>query len=162
MNEVQELIRKLAMDPKGKELLAGAKEPETIREVADMYLGFAKELGIEVSREEILAFMRQKEKAQQAASEKAEKAVKVALEEQDLEKVAGGAECADTYQEGEMCWFTDSCSIIIKSYSGSGESAKDESAKDADLWFYHVDDGWLEVSRDAPAGAEDCPTNWFE
>ena len=43
--------------------------------------------------------------------------------------VAGGADgCADTYQDGEWCWFTDSCSLII-SYYDSGSSGNSEQGQ---------------------------------
>ena len=155
MNEVKELIRKLATDPKGKELLGAAKEPKTMEEAADMYLGFAKELGVEVSREEILAFLQLKEKNQQEAAAKAEESVKMTLDDAALDKVAGGSTytlCDETFNAGEWCWASDSCSLVITCYTP--EPVKEGA--DDNMWpkfsFNDSDDDFTEVIFNPNAG----------
>ena len=92
MNDVKEFFKKLATDPKGKELLKATKEPDTADEAANLYVGIAKELGANVSREDMLIFVQANEKEQRRAAEKAVADVKVALADSELENVAGGAE----------------------------------------------------------------------
>ena len=56
--------------------------------------------------------------------------MKEALDEADLDQVAGGElyECDSTYRlEGEWCWFSDSCDIVVLSYD-------DEKKREADAW----------------------------
>ena len=50
----------------------------------------AKKLGIDVSREEMMAFVHVKENTQKAQTEKANQTVKEALGDHDLDQVAGG------------------------------------------------------------------------
>ena len=96
------------------------QEPDT----AERYLGIAKELGISVSGEDILSFLQIKEKIQLEKAAKVEEIVKEALDEEALENVFGGADsCADTYSEGEWCWFTDSCSMLICGYDAADRVA---------------------------------------
>ena len=129
MNDVKKFFRVLATNPRGKELAAAAKVPDNAEEAVEMYLGIAKELGVSVSRENILEFVRQKEKLQLAASAKAEASVKEALDEAVLDSVAGGAadtQCQDSFDAGEWCWFTDSCAVLITSYEGNYASTNDQ------------------------------------
>ena len=119
MNELKELLAKLKKDPKAIELLKAAKEPATIDEAADLYVSIGNQLGIKVSREAVLAYMKSRQALQQKVTENAEKNVKKALDEEDLDAVAGGGElaCASTYDHsGEWCWVSDSCSMVINYY----------------------------------------------
>ena len=128
MNEVKKFFMALAADPRGKELVAAAKVPDNAEEAVDIYLGIAKELGISVSRENIIEFVRQKEKLQLATSAKAETSLKEALDEAVLDSVSGGTvetQCQDTFNAGEWCWFTDFCAVLISSYEGNYASAND-------------------------------------
>ena len=120
MEEIKKFFETLKTNPKGKELLTAAKEPATLEEAADLYVGIAEKLGVSLSKENMIKFLQAREKYQQAISEKAEGAVKEALEEKDLDTVAGGAggatQCADTFAPGEWCFITDSCAFVINYY----------------------------------------------
>ena len=118
MNDVKKLLRAIAKDPKAKELLKGVKDPETVDEAVELYAGIADKLGFAVSKENLKEFLTAKEEAQQALTAKVEGDVKVALKDEVLESVAGGAvtKCADTFAPGEWCWVTDSCAVVINYY----------------------------------------------
>ena len=120
MNDVKALLEALRTDPRAKELLEEVKEPAGIEEAAGLYLDLAEKLGINVSRESMISFLQAKEKYQQAQSAKAAETVKEALEDRELDSVAGGYkehnECSDTFQDGENCWFTDQCDIVFSHY----------------------------------------------
>ena len=86
----------------------------------------AKELGIDVSREEMMAFVHVKENMQKAQTEKANQTVKEALGDHDLDQVAGGGAnggalicCKDTFEQGENCWFADDCNMSINNSEGA-------------------------------------------
>ena len=133
MNEVREFLTALGKDPRAKELLKGKKEPANTEEAAEQYLSIAEKLGYKVTKEDILVFLNKQEQFLREKAEKAESAVKTALDEEALDLVAGGTGdnpgCAETFSPGEWCWITDSCSTIINGYSGSdlNEVAPDPS-----------------------------------
>ena len=119
MNEVKDFLKALNENPKAKELIKAAKEPANAEEAAALYADIAEKAGIAVSKETIAAFLKGKEENQQQATAKAEGAVKAALNEDDLENVSGGGKderCDSTFDWGEWCWFSDSCSYVISYY----------------------------------------------
>lgn len=120
--EIKEFLKTLTTDPKAIELLKASKEPADDKEAINQYAEIAKKLGLDVSLKDLEAFLNAKEKLQQKLTEKADSAVKEALDEKSLENVAGGinGECADTYTYGEWCWFTDACSVMINFYTTGG------------------------------------------
>jgi hypothetical protein len=101
----------------------------SVEEAAELYAGIAAKTGFSIPKDAILAFLKEKEVSQQAQSAKAEGAVKEALDEASLEAVAGGTEyekknpgCDTTYDKGEWCWFSDSCSLVISYYSDASDT----------------------------------------
>ncbi len=106
-----------------KALLKGLKEPKSTEEAAEQYAEVAKKAGYDLKKEAILNVLKAKEKVQKAITEKAENTVKVAINEKELETVAGGGEieggtCESTFDYGEWCWVSDSCAVVINSYTG--------------------------------------------
>ena len=121
MEEVKQFLQEISTDPKAKGLMKGMKEPENVREAAAVYHEVAEKLGYQLTKNDIktiLAFMEKNQKEQTA---KTECSVKQALDDSALDAVAGGGEnydnCDSTAYEGEWCWFSDSCSLIINYYS---------------------------------------------
>ena len=113
-------IRGFFKDPRVKEKLKGMREPGTVEEAAEQYSAIAQETGISVSREDLLSFLKAKEKTQMEKAAKAEESVKEALDEDALDAVAGGQKisgCESTADIGEWCWFSDSCAVLINDYS---------------------------------------------
>ena len=115
MGDIKKFLKTLATDPKARELLKGSSA-STIEEIAKVYAGAAKELGFQVEKAELVKFLEAEEKYSKEKAAKAEQTVKEALNEDELETVAGGG-CADTFAPGEWCFFTDSCSVVINYYT---------------------------------------------
>lgn len=129
MNEVYESLKALSANEEAKKLFAEAKEPASVEEAAVLYADIAAKAGQNISKDAILEYLKEKEASQRAQSGDAECAVKEALDMNDLDNVAGGTEyqkhntaCDTTYDKGEWCWFSDSCSLVI-SYYGDGVGA---------------------------------------
>lgn len=113
-------------DPRAKELIKAMPAPKDDTEAAESYVRLAKELGYDLSFKEILQGLKSFEKAQKDKSDK------VVLDAEDLENVSGGANpgCDDTHNQGEWCWFTDSCSYLITYYDDvkkpDGQTSSDD------------------------------------
>jgi hypothetical protein len=117
-------------------MMKAAKEPPNMEEAAAQYAEIAEKAGISVTKEAIQELLEEKEKVQQAATAKAESAVKEALDPEDLDQVAGGKDprCADSFNRGEWCWFTDSCSYVINSYSDQSYAKVTEEIIGGEEW----------------------------
>ena len=135
MEKFKAFIDAINTDPRAKELLKALPVPGSDEEAYDGYLKVAKELGLDLSREEIQAGMKSMEASRKAATDK------ISLEDGDLDRVAGGGDgdthpdlCDSTLTEGEWCWFSDSCSVIITDYSDTLYMRKlvDDAQKDID------------------------------
>ena len=138
MTPVKDFLDRLTTDPQVKELMKGMKEPANTEEAADQYVAVAAKIGMTLSREQILGFLKAKEGFQQSLTAKAEEQVeKAALSEESLDAVAGGmqhAECGSTFLDDEWCWFSDHCSVVITSYNDvSGLSYEDTHCAEAVL-----------------------------
>ena len=136
MNPVKNFLDRLTTDPQVKDMMKGMKEPAGAEEAADQYVAVAEKIGIALTREQILGFLKAKEDFQQTLTAKAEEQVeKAALSEENLEAVAGGVgdpRCESTFDKGEWCWFSDSCSVIITGYSAAGNNTADNNHDDDD------------------------------
>ena len=135
---VNQFLETLRNDPKAKELMKGMKKPESDEEIIDSYAAIAEKIGFDLSRDEIREGVSGLIKEQQAkAMNAAEQVQKTALGEEDLENIAGGWDpnCNETYSPGEWCWFSDSCSYLIRLYDDNTVtiSLKEEDPKD-DEW----------------------------
>ena len=110
---VQKFLDAIRKDPKAKELIKAMPAPKSDAEAVEGYVRLAKDLGFDLTIDEIKAGLKALEEGQKNESDK------VALDVDDLENVAGGANdgCDDTHVPGEWCWFTDSCSYIITYYN---------------------------------------------
>ena len=108
---VQKFLETLRTDPKARELIKAMPVPKNDQEAADGYAGLAKELGFDLTVDEIMEGLKSLEQKQKAQSDK------VTLDADELDRVAGGKDgCSDTHVPGEWCWFTDSCSYVILYY----------------------------------------------
>ena len=137
MSEMKDFLKALSENTTARELIKAAKEPADIGEAAALYADIAEKAGIRVSEETIREFLKAKEASQQAQSADAEGTVKEALGEEALDAVAGGTEyekqnaaCDTTYDKGEWCWFSDSCSIVISYYDDT--ASRDPFQPDVD------------------------------
>ena len=119
MNTVTQFLKALHSDPKAKGLAMGMQKPENEKETAGFYVRLAKQLGYEISEQEMIEGITAMEQAQLAQTAKADSQVeKVSLSEDALDQVAGGdAECKGSVNKDEWCWWTDACSVIITKYT---------------------------------------------
>ncbi len=157
MNAINEFLRKISRDPQAKELLKGLKDPADAAEAAAQYAAVAEKLGLSVQKEDLQKFIEIKQQVHKEKAAEAEKAVKEAVPEQDLDSVAGGgagidesdyctaivtsgetieSRCSDSYMEGEWCWFTDSCSYVINGYDDGSNDEVDPKTQElcTDAW----------------------------
>ena len=119
MGEINEFLKAIQQNADVKELLKNQPKPGSDEEAAEVYASIAEKLGFSVTKEDMLNGLKGLEKIQQEKTGESNADLKQALDEADLEQVAGGGEdprCGDTFSPGEWCWFTDSCSFIIRGY----------------------------------------------
>lgn len=107
-------LRGLRTNEKAKELLQGREKPKSKEDVIKAYVEVAAELGERISAEDLAAAMEALEaeihqKTEAAASEMKE------LNDDDVEKVAGGAEWCENDFEG-WCSSNDFCVIFENKY----------------------------------------------
>ena len=127
-------LAQMKNDPRAKELLKALPAPKSEEEALAGYQSVAKQLGFDLSQNEIQAALKA------MAQEQKEKTDKVALEDADLESVAGGGQderCSSTFDRGEWCWFSDSCSYVISHYDDVSKNQDDY----VDPFQGDVDDG---------------------
>lgn len=116
MDKVKEFLELVKNDPKGKELAEKLGRPKNDTETVEGYLRIAKELNFDINEAELVQGLKNLMREKKAQSD--ETAERVGLSEEDLENVAGGVLCDSTYNpDGEWCWFSDSCAVIITIYS---------------------------------------------
>ena len=110
---VQKFLDALRNDPRAQELIKDMPVPKSDEEAVACYAKLAKDLGFDLTTDDIKSGLKAMENDRKAQSDK------VSLDADDLENVAGGANegCNDTHSDGEWCWFTDSCSYIITYYN---------------------------------------------
>ena len=135
MSEMKDFLTALVKNPEAKKLLKGLKEPSGAEEAAAQYAAIAEKLGYNLSGEELFQALEAEERLQKANTGKAQGAVKEALDEADLNAVAGGQKlddeiCDSTAEIGEWCWFSDYCSWLITgdyaAYVPGSDSADDD------------------------------------
>ena len=85
--------------------------------------------------------------------EEAADTVREALDDEALDAVAGGTEyekqnaaCDTTYDKGEWCWFSDSCSVVINYYDDSSTKKK----------YYTWDESFEDIDGDDPKYWDEC------
>ena len=117
--KVQAFLEALKDDPKVQEMVREIPEPETPSERIHAYAKIAKNLGYDLSDEDLRAFIADQEQILQAKAQSTAQGLEE-LPEEELSEVAGGGDhpdCKDTYKDKENCWVTDGCDIINNHYS---------------------------------------------
>lgn len=111
-DNVRELFEELISNEKTRELLKDREKPETIGEVADTYEKIAKELGIDLTAEEIRTIVQEEEETRKVKTDDVAKAI-FELQDSELDGVTGGdgydERCRYSFKDKENCWFQDAC-----------------------------------------------------
>ena len=117
MSKAKEFFEKLASDPKAQELFVNKEKPNTPEEMIKAYADAAKELGFDLTADEIAEFIKEKEQEIKSGTDIVAKAIKK-LPDENLESVAGGGheKCIDTFKDYENCWWTDGCDVVFNHY----------------------------------------------
>ena len=108
-------LRELRTNEKAKELLQGMERPKNRDDAIKAYAEVAKELGEDISPEDITQALKEIE-AEIHQKTEAVSADMVELEDDDVENVAGGTiECGEPMQRliDRFCWENNLCSIHI-------------------------------------------------
>ena len=112
-------LRELKTNEKAKDLLQGREKPKSKEDAIKAYAEVAKELGEDISAEDITQALKEIE-AEIHQKTEAVSANMIDLEDDDLEDVAGGATplpssggCGLTQKILDMCWKNDVCSVGI-------------------------------------------------
>ncbi len=159
MEEIKKFLLAISKDQKVKDMMKGSEEPKTMEEASELYYGIAQKLGCKFSKEELLETMKKVENAKKITAEKVKEKVKKALEEADLNVVAGGvctntvdadpihSACQDTFNYGEWCWMSDSCSMVINDYSDAKGAYETDPSIDCNSEM-------MSVTDDSPYGSD--------
>ena len=111
-------LRELRTNEKAKELLQGRERPKTKEDAIKAYAEVAKELGEDISPEDITQALKEIE-AEIHQKTEAVSADMQELKDDDVENVAGGIhpeilKCGEAMQAiFDLCWKNDVCSISV-------------------------------------------------
>ena len=105
--------------PEAKELLKAQEKPADLQEACAVYAQTAKQLGIDVTEEEIRTWLSEQEAG---TRERTDAAIRT-LPDDAVEAVAGGIEpehagCQYSYKNKENCWYSDGCDFAWIHYDG--------------------------------------------
>jgi hypothetical protein len=114
-----EILKKMKADPKAKELFDGMEKPKSPDEAISAYAQVAEKLGYGITAQDIKEAIEQEEASRKAKTDKVVSDME-ALEDDDLEGVAGGYYyedgCADTFSVFSSCEKVDYCFFEISYY----------------------------------------------
>ena len=129
MKNIANMVEEIRNNPEAKELLDKNAKPTTKEETIKVYADIAKQLGIDLTEEELKEYLRAMEKQQaEKTAARAEAVEKVADDE--LAGVAGGVDvyecegqfwkkheyCQYSFLNEENCTITDGCDKFLMDY----------------------------------------------
>ena len=133
MDKIREFMELVKNDPKGKELVEKLGRPKSDTEAINGYLSIAKDLGFSLTEAELVEGLKDLMREQKNKTE--EVSERVSLSEEELNNVAGGSGCESTYEDGEWCWFSDKCDLVITGYYTSDYFYEDPDHKGRDSYY---------------------------
>ena len=124
LEKVKELVKAVESDPESREVLQSLIMSADKDGIASFLAEAAKRLGIDVTEEDILETIAEKERNQKNKTEESIADVEK-IPDDGLDHVAGGAGgcewlsywCSDTYQDRENCLLDDGCDKSINHYA---------------------------------------------
>ena len=120
MENAKKFFEEVAKTEEAKALFAAMEAPKNEEERANAYIEIAGKLGISLTAEGIAAYV--------AAAN--QEPVEGEMDDEELQQLVGGGEnsaCKDTYQQGENCWWNDSCNRIYKHYIYKSDNNRNDS-----------------------------------
>ena len=129
MENAKKFFEEVIITDKAKQLISSLEQPKTPEDFPLAYSKIAKELGIELSDEEIRASFDEKLKGSITESE---------IDDDEMAQFTGGLNqnCASTYVDRENCWWSDGCDYYMNVYSSYRCSWSSEGA----CAYFNVDD----------------------
>lgn len=116
---ITKFLEALGKEPKAKEALEKASMAGTEQEKLDIILLLAKEMGYNLTGDELKAYIEEKQEAQKERTDSLAETIEK-IDDAEMTKVAGGAkdheECRDTYRDAENCTYNDGCDVIFQGY----------------------------------------------
>lgn len=121
MQNIKSFLDELTTNPKAIEKLQAKGELKTNEEKLQAILEIGKDLGYELSAEELSEALKEKAAALKERTDAQAEEVET-LDDDELATAAGGkkehSECKDTYRNRENCWVKDGCDVVNIKYSG--------------------------------------------
>lgn len=118
METLKKFFETLRTNPKAAELLKGKDKPKSSDELVKVYAEIAKELGFDLSEDDLKKGIKALEEEQNVKTGQAKESAQE-LDESELEKVAGGRDaddCIYSFQDKENCWIQDGCDLLQVTY----------------------------------------------
>ena len=110
MENAKKFFEEVIKTEEAKAIISSLAKPETEKERIETYLDIAKKLGVQLTTEDIFAYL---DAAAAVAAGTGE------VDDEELAQLTGGGDvCADTFQQAENCWWNDGCDIILNDYDG--------------------------------------------
>ena len=122
-----EILKEMKADPKAKELFEGMETPKSPDEEISAYAQIAEKLGYAITAEDIKEAIEQEEARHKAKTDKVVSDME-ALEDDDLEGVAGGFY---TFVNGEKVY--DKC---LYSFRGDVKCGSRDACTIEDIYYY--------------------------
>ena len=118
--KMKEIIQAITTDPKAQELLNSVAQPEDIDSEVCVYADIAKQLGYDITEEDLKVYLERLADSLIVRTEEAAAGIQE-LPNETLEQVAGGKkehdDCKDTYRDYENCWLNDGCDLVYNDYN---------------------------------------------
>ena len=108
MENAKKFFEEIIKTEEAKALFDCAKKPETEDERIEAYVDIAAQLGIEITKEEVLAYF----------DEKLNNSTSSEIDDDEMAHFSGGRDsrCINSYKDRENCWWNDGCDYVTNNY----------------------------------------------
>lgn len=110
MENAKKFFEEIIKTEEAKQLITACEAPETPEDAIRTYAKIAKELGVELSEDEITAYFDNKLDNCAASKE---------IDDDELEQFTGGLRlpCFNSFVNRENCWWNDGCDLYMNQYA---------------------------------------------
>ena len=116
---IEKKIETMLQDPRTGEWMKDKARPESQEEAVGVYAEIAEKLGLSLTAEDIMDYIRQAEQTCKDRTEKAAARIQE-LSDEEVEQVSGGRDnsaCVETYMDCENCRLMDGCDMVFQQYA---------------------------------------------